>query len=82
MDKAVPTFVYDVFTFYLQAPNFMIGHNQKKIWLQKLPVEVNPESQDSPYGICDGESDKHFGFVLPVTIPPLHYFHVSFVRVW
>jgi len=58
-------------------------HNQKKkICLQKLPVEVNPESQGSPYGICDGESGRHFSFVLPVTIPPLHYFHVSFIKVW
>jgi hypothetical protein len=86
MGKAVPTFVYDVFTFYIQAagPKFYENaQSGKKISVyKKLPVEVNPESQGSLYGICDGESGRHFSFVLPVAIPPLHYFRVSFVKVW
>jgi len=33
MGNAVPTFVYDVFTVCLQAPNFMKVHNQKEKYL-------------------------------------------------
>jgi hypothetical protein len=39
---------------------------------------VNPECQGSPCGICDGESGRHFGFVLPVTIPPVLCYQLPF----